>query len=108
MKLYVGGIYQGQEDLAREENPEAHIIPDFHEKVRSAVSCGKDPREFARKTVHDFPEAVIVANEVGSGVVPIEASDRAWREAVGRALCTIAQASETVTRVVCGIGVRIK
>ena len=38
----------------------------------------------------------------------LEAGERAFREAVGRALCVLAQASCSVTRVVCGIGVRIK
>ena len=42
------------------------------------------------------------------GVVPLAAEDRAFREAVGRALCVIAQRAESVTRCVCGIGVRIK
>lgn len=51
---------------------------------------------------------MIVANEVGSGVVPVSAQERAFREAVGRALCVIAQEACEVTRVVCGIGVRIK
>ena len=51
---------------------------------------------------------MIVSNEVGAGVVPIEASERLFREAVGRALWVVAQRSEAVTRVVCGIGVRIK
>ena len=51
---------------------------------------------------------MIVANEVGAGVVPVEAEERAFREAVGRALCVIAQQAQQVTRCVCGIGVRIK
>lgn len=108
MKLYVGGAYQGQEELARKENPDAPILTDFHEQVRGAISSGRDAREFAREIAATCPSAVIVANEVGSGVVPIDAGERAYREAVGRALCVIAGASETVTRVVCGIGVRIK
>ena len=108
MKLYVGGIYQGQAALARQENPNATIIPDFQEEVRKATESGKDAREFASEIAAARPDAVVVANEVGSGVVPIEADERAFREAVGRALCVIAQKSETVTRVVCGIGVRIK
>ena len=51
---------------------------------------------------------MIVANEVGAGIVPIDPKERAFREAVGRALCVIAQASDAVVRVTCGIGVRIK
>ncbi len=108
MKLYIGGMFQGQEELARAENPGAVILGDFHETVREALENGEDPREFARRVCREQPDAVVVANEVGSGVVPVEKAERAYREAVGRALCVIAQNAETVTRAVCGIGVRIK
>ena len=109
MKLYIGGAWQGQEELARSENPAGKIFPDFHMTIRSAVLEDKqDPREFARRFCEKHPEAIVVANEVGAGVVPMEAADRAFREAVGRALCVIAQEAEAVTRCVCGIGVRIK
>ena len=108
MKLYIGGAWQGQEELARSENPEAEIWSDFHETIRKAIQQGQDPRAFARWMVENHSEAVIVSNEVGAGVVPIKAEERAFREAVGRALCIIAQNAQTVTRVVCGIGTRIK
>lgn len=108
MKLYIGGAWQGQAELAREENPGAEILFDFHEAVRDALGRGEDPREFARRVCEEKPDAVVVADEVGSGVVPMDAGDRAFREAVGRALCLIAQHSRQVTRAVCGIGVRIK
>ena len=109
MKLYIGGAYQGQEELARRENPGAEIFPDFHETVRRAVvKEGRDPRELTREWIRLHPEAIITANEVGAGVVPLEAEDRRFREAVGRALCILAQEAEQVTRCVCGIGVRIK
>ena len=109
MRLYIGGAYQGQIELAKRENPGAEIFPDFHETIRKAViSEGRDPRVFARAFLQEHPNAVIAANEVGAGVVPLLAEDRAFREAVGRALCVIAQEAEQVTRCVCGIGVRIK
>ena len=37
MKLYIGGVYQGQEELARAENPGLPCYPDFHEAIRRAV-----------------------------------------------------------------------
>ena len=109
MKLYIGGAYQGQAELARQENPSAEIFPDFHETIRKAVLAeGQDPRTFAEQFCREHPAAVVAANEVGAGVVPMVAEDRIYREAVGRALCVIAGQSEQVTRCVCGIGVRIK
>ena len=109
MKLYVGGVCQGQEEMARSENPGCEVFADFHETIRSTVlQDGQEPREFAQRFCEKQPDAVVVANEVGAGVVPMNREDRAFREAVGRALGVIAQKAESVTRCVCGIGVRIK
>ena len=109
MKLYIGGVCQGQDELAVRENPEGEIHPAFHETIRKAVvEQGAEPRAFAQRFCQEHPDAIVVANEVGAGVVPMAAEDRAFREAVGRALCVIAQEAQQVTRCVCGIGVRIK
>ena len=105
MKLYIGGAYQGQEELARRENLGAEIIPDFHLLLNGFDG---DSRAFAEDFCREHPDAVIIADEIGCGVVPIDRNDRAWREAAGRALCVLAQSSESITRVICGIGVRIK
>ena len=105
MKLYIGGAWQGQEELARRECPESEIIPDFHEIMRGHTG---DAREFAEAFCLAHPEAVVTANEVGSGIVPLDREERTWREACGRALCVLAGHADQVTRVVCGIGVRIK
>ena len=92
MKLYVGGVCQGQEEMARSENPGCEVFADFHETIRSTVlQDGQEPREFAQRFCEKHPDAVVVANEVGAGVVPMNREDRAFREAVGRALCVIAQ-----------------
>lgn len=109
MKLYIGGAYQGQEELARRENPSAEVFPDFHETVRKAVLIdGLNPRAFAEQFCEEHPDAVVAANEIGAGVIPMAAEDRVYREAVGRAMCVIAGKAEQVIRCVCGIGVRIK
>ena len=109
MKLYIGGAYQGQEELARQENPDGEIFERFHETIREKVQKeGQETLAFAEMFCREHPEAVIVSDEVGSGVVPMAAEDRAFREAVGRVLCVIARNAEQVTRCVCGIGVRIK
>ena len=95
MKLYIGGAFQGQEELARLENPDAEIISAFHEMMREMTREGADARAFAEKLYAAHPD-------------PVDAFERAWRENTGRALCVIASRAEQVTRVVCGIGVRIK
>lgn len=108
MKLYIGGAYQGQEELARWENPGSTIIADFHQIVRGWLNEDLDPQEETRRLCASSPDAVIVSDEVGSGVVPMGAENRLWREQVGRAQCLIAEHAECVVRVIGGIGVRIK
>ncbi|MBR1407509.1 MAG: bifunctional adenosylcobinamide kinase/adenosylcobinamide-phosphate guanylyltransferase [Clostridia bacterium] len=108
MKLYIGGAYQGQEELAGRENPGAEFFFAWHEKVRSLLEEGVDPLAYTETFCKEHPQAVVTADEVGCGLVPMEARERAFREAAGRALCCIAAHCDTVTRVSCGIGMRIK
>lgn len=51
---------------------------------------------------------VIVSEEIGSGIVPMDAFLRAWREETGRIQCSLASQASEVWRVVGGIGQRIK
>lgn len=48
------------------------------------------------------------ADEVGCGIVPMEKSERDYREAVGHAGQMLAAAAAEVYRVQCGIAARIK
>lgn len=108
MKIYVGGAYQGQSELARYENPNAEIIDRFQERIRELIERGEDVAGYLDQLLKEHPSAVIVSDELGAGIVPMEPMDRAWREAHGRAMCLLTRQAQSLTRVVCGIGVRIK
>ncbi len=51
---------------------------------------------------------VVICNEVGSGVIPLDAGERLGREAVGRLCIRLAQRADQVVRMVCGIPSVIK
>lgn len=56
-----------------------------------------------------FPEdTVIISREVGSGVVPMDAAERAWRERHGALLQQLSRRSETVIRIFCGLPQQLK
>lgn len=65
---------------------------------------GMLPQQLAEQN----PQICIVSNEIGYGVVPIDAQERAWRETTGRICCRIAEISDTVVRVAAGIPMVIK
>ena len=51
---------------------------------------------------------ILICDEVGSGIVPLERKDRIYREAVGRVLCAAVAKSDRVERILCGIGQCLK
>ena len=51
---------------------------------------------------------VVIATEVGGGVVPVDAGERAAREAAGRLGILLAQRAEKVIRMFCGLPVILK
>ena len=53
-------------------------------------------------------KAIVTCSEVGAGIVPLDAQERVWREAVGRMSCELASQANAVVRMVCGIPVVLK
>lgn len=75
---------------------------------------GKDPELEAKRLMNkavlagNADKLVLVSDEVGSGIVPIDAFEREFREKNGRVNCYLAGQAEQVIRVTAGIGTRIK
>ncbi len=71
-----------------------------------------DPQDKAAALIEELiaknPSAVIICNEVGYGIVPMDKTDRIYRETVGRCLCRLAEYSTSVERIVCGLGMKLK
>ena len=132
MRLYIGGRSQGKTECclseqtgayvlldgalvaagvpgAEEKHKDSHLILNsLHEWVRGCVKEKIDPIECMRKFLAMHPDADIICDEVGNGVVPIDPFEREWREAVGRTLIFLAKEAESVTRVICGLPQKIK
>ena len=120
MKLYIGGCHQGKTayvlaqtglrpvSCTPEEALSAPAINQFHQLCRSILEQGGDLNAYVDALLTRNPDAAVVSDEIGLGVVPLDPFERRWREETGRALCRLASASERVERIVCGIGVRLK
>lgn len=86
----------------------AAAVADFQEIVRRLLAENIDVSEFTERFCNENPGAAVIINEIGSGIIPIEKSERIYREETGKAGCIIAAHSETVIRVFCGIPEAIK
>ena len=87
------------------------------EYIRKALGLSEE--EFASRAVWDVQERaegdltaladtlaekdVVIATEIGGGVVPIDRNERLHREAAGRLACLLAARADTVIRVCCGL-----
>ena len=87
---------------------QAELITHFELFVRREMEVGRDPYAFAERLMRENPDAFVTADEIGCGIVPMEAFERDYRETDGRVCQRIAAYSEEVHRVICGLGMRIK
>ena len=75
------------------------------QQVEALVEDGSTPEELLKKLAH---YEVLIASEVGGGVVPMDPRQRAHREAAGRLAILLAREADTVIRVFCGIPTILK
>ena len=112
MILVIGGAGQGQlavalrntgyteGDVTRTLGADKPVLSGLQEAVRNALLEGKTQEQILAELLwHE----VVVSDEVGCGVVPVEPAQRAHREAVGRLCCRLAERAERVERIFCGL-----
>ena len=107
MMLIVGPLFSGKRQAAMDilgwsrEELEKRAVWDVQDLAAKSGDLPSLAEELARYDV-------VIATEVGSGVVPVDAEERAAREAAGRLNCLLAQQADAVARVFCGIPMVLK
>lgn len=117
MILVIGGMGQGklaavlrnteytEKDVTCTPGECKPVLNNLQKAVRSALAEGKTQEQiFAELAGH----AVIISDEVGCGVVPVDRFEREWRETVGRICCLLAKNAEQVVRLFCGVPMVLK
>lgn len=113
MVLILGGLGAGKKSYLRSlgftdaqmsNDPDADVpvLIDLEAAVRT------DPASSETLFGKCLKKAFVVCREVGSGVIPLDPNERAWREATGRLCCALAKEATAVVRVVSGIPVVLK
>jgi len=128
MILIFGGAYQGKLDYALErfglDESEVYncggaadipggkkIVRGIDRWVLALVRAGAgiaDIEKAAGQFIETNPGAIVTCDDISCGVVPLDPVMRRWREAAGKTLAKLAQASEEVIRMFCGIPTRLK
>lgn len=103
-RTYVTSLGYADADMADgvlDERPVLLNLQDYIAKRQDDLS----PEEIAESLAG---KEVVVCCEIGNGVVPLDATERALREQVGRTVNILAESADSVVRMVCGIPVVLK
>lgn len=114
MVLIVGGMAQGKLEFAKRTLGaaawsegtlgEENCVHGLHLAIRALP----DPEAAINAWLARHPEGILICDEVGCGITPLDRAERDWRERVGRICCALAQRADAVYRIHCGQAVRLK
>lgn len=105
-KTFEENLADGWRDKPQKAMEKPYLIS-FHGWVRQLTEEGLDPESFVRQILKNIPK-IVTMDEIGCGIVPVERTERDYREAVGHAGQMLAEHASQVYRVVCGIPTKIK
>lgn len=107
-RLNIDDVFNGEDNNYYVNNKK--IFNNFHLYIKKLLKEKKveEIREIIEDILDNNKDIIIISDEIGNGIVPIEKFDRNYREVTGRILCYIAKRSKEVHRVYSGIGTLIK
>lgn len=113
MILIVGGAASGKRTYARTLGHDPSDMADAVLDERPVLYnlqdlAARDPANVEALLPVLLEKACVLCNEVGSGIIPTRAEDRAAREAAGRLCILLAQRAERVVRMLAGVPTVIK
>ncbi|MBQ4637721.1 MAG: bifunctional adenosylcobinamide kinase/adenosylcobinamide-phosphate guanylyltransferase [Clostridia bacterium] len=96
-RTYAKSLGYKESDMAKAVIDDRPVIYALHELVQKDIENAPSLLDELIK------KEVVICNEVGSGVIPINKEDRLGREATGRLCVQLAMRAEKVVRMVSGI-----
>ena len=102
MMFITGPLYSGKRTFARKFR--GSVIAD----VQDAAAEIQTPEQLEALARELAEYDIVIATEVGGGVVPMDAGARAGWEAAGRLACLLAARADCVVQMFCGIPTVLK
>ena len=126
MVFIIGGRYQGKLDYARKRfhltDADIQLCDEDTCKIDFSRRCvayidryalnrvraQEEPSATFIENIDRLADCVLISTDISGGVVPMDATLRAWREACGRMNNALAARADEVWRLFCGLPQRLK
>lgn len=124
MHLIIGGAYQGKLTFAKAAYgfaPEQIFsctrgtvdfsrpcVIHIEEFTYGCVLRGENATDFFKANRSGWEHSVLILRDISGGLVPVDKTDRAWREATGRLCQYLSGEADRVSRIFCGLEQRLK
>lgn len=126
MILIFGGAYQGKleyalktYDLTEKDvyhcqmdsmllNLDKKIINGLEQFIFACTKEGIEAKECLAGNMEKLRDKILICADISQGIVPMDKTEREWREMVGRCTTYLGREADKVVRVFCGIGQEIK
>lgn len=89
-------------------NIDKRVLYNFHLLCRRLLKENINIISFTNELLNKNEDMIIITDEIGYGIVPMDKEERVWREETGRACTNIAKKAAVVTRLIAGFPVKIK
>ena len=112
MEVYFGGAFQGKldyvlkkkgnlkvadgRDCDEKQLQSADVVNHLHLLIQRRIAAGESTDTLIEELYAVNPQMILICDEIGSGIVPLERKDRIYRETVGRVLCAAVAKSDRV------------
>lgn len=106
--VILDGVLPDEKQLKELEKGQRVIINHFHVWVRERLLQDGIPEEEINTFLKHNGDCIIISDEIGNGIVPMDAFEREYRERTGRILVELADKADEVVRVICGMIQKIK
>ena len=107
MIFITGALYSGKRTYAKKlGGRQIADVQDLAADAQDLTADAQDLTALADELAARYD--VVIATEIGGGIVPIEAEQRAAREAAGRLACLLAARADIVVEMFCGIPTALK
>ena len=124
MTFIFGGAHQGKLDYAKDSFAIADgqvffcrdcqidfskpCIYGIEEFTYACVQQQEDPVAYFRENREQWKDSVLICRDIFCGVVPLDATQRQWRQVTGRLCQYLAAEASQVSRIFCGLEQRLK